>query len=81
MFKKNNGLLVLLVSRNFHFAENHYNFKHQPGTKFKVNHVKSETYGKQSISYLGPKIWNPIPQEIKNITTLAAYICIQFLLI
>ena len=28
MFKMNNELSVQLVSEHFHFAENHYNFKH-----------------------------------------------------
>ena len=56
MFKVSNGLSVQLVSENFDFAENHYNFRHQSETKFKVDHVETETYGKQSISYLGPKI-------------------------
>ena len=46
MFKVNNGLSVQLVSANFHFAENHYNFRHQSGTKFKVDHTETETYGK-----------------------------------
>ena len=67
MFKVNNGLSVQLVRENFHFVENHYNFRHQSGKKFKVNHVEAETYGKQS--YFGPKIWNSIPQEIKNFKT------------
>ena len=49
MFKVNNGLSVQLANENFHFAENHYNFRHQSGTKFKVDHM-AETYGKQSIS-------------------------------
>ena len=56
MFKVNNGLLVKLVSENFHFAENHYNFRRKSGTKFKVDHAKTEIYGMQSVSYLGPKI-------------------------
>ena len=73
MFKVNNGLSVQLVSENFHFAENHYNFRHQLGTKFKVDHVKTETYAKQSVLYLGHKIWNSIPQETKNVTTLATF--------
>ena len=73
MFKVNNGLSVQLVSENFHFAENHYNLRHQSGTKLKVDHVKTKTYGKQSISYLGPKIWNSRPQEKKKVTTLAAF--------
>ena len=66
MFKVNNGLSVQLVRENFHFVENHYNFRNQSGKKFKVNHVETETCGKQSISYFGPKIWNSIPQEIKK---------------
>ena len=56
IFKVNNGLSVQLVSENFHFAENHYNFRHPPGSKFKFDHVNTETYDKQSKSYLRPKI-------------------------
>ena len=73
LLKVNYGLLVQLVSENFHFGENDYNFRHQSGTKFKLDHVATETHGKQSISYLEPKIWNSTPQEIKNFTTLAAF--------
>ena len=73
MLKVNNGLLVQLVGENFHFVENHYNFIHESGKKFKVDHVETETCGKQSISYFRPKIWNSIRQEIKNVTTLAAF--------
>ena len=46
----NKGLSIQLVNENSHFSENHYNFRHQSGTKLKVDHVKTETYGKQSIS-------------------------------
>ena len=73
MLKVNNGLSIQLVSENVYFAENHYNFKHQSKTKFQVDHVKTETYGKQSISYLRPKIWNSILQDIKNVTTLVEF--------
>ena len=61
------------IHENFHFAENHYSFRHQSGAKLKVDHFKTETYGKQPVSYFGPNIWNSIPQEIKNVTTLAAF--------
>ena len=50
----NNGLSVQWVSENVHFAENHYNFRYQSGTKFNVDHVKTEIYGKLSIPYIGP---------------------------
>ena len=73
MFKVIKGLSVQLVSKDFHFTENHYNFRHQSGTKFKIDHVETKTYGKQSIPYFGPKIWNSITQDIKNVTTLASF--------
>ena len=63
MFKVNNGLSVQLVIEHFYFMENHYNFKYQSGTKFKVEHVKTETNGKQSVSCLGTKTWNSIPRH------------------
>ena len=65
MFKVSNGLPLQLVSENFHFAENHYNFRHQSGTKFKVDHVETVTYGKKYMPYLEPKILNSILQELK----------------
>ena len=71
MFKVNNGLLVQVVSENF--SEKHYNFRHQSGTKFTVDHVNTQTYGKQCVSYFGPKTWNSIPKEKKNITSLAPF--------
>ena len=73
MFKVNNGLSVQAISENFHFAKNHYNFRYQSQTTFKVDHVYTEKYGKQSVSFLGPKFWSSIPKEIKSFTTLAAF--------
>ena len=48
LFKMNNLLSVQWVSENFHFAENHYNVRHQSRTKFKVDHANIQTSGKQS---------------------------------
>ena len=64
---------IVKIYENFHFAENHHSFRHQSGTKLKVDHFKTEIYGKQPVSYFGPNIRNSIPQEIKNVTTLAAF--------
>ena len=73
MFKVNNGLSVQLVREHFYFAENHCNFRHQSGMNFKVNYVNTEKYGKQSLSYLGSKFWQSIPQGKKNVIALAAF--------
>ena len=69
MFKVNNGPSVQLDSKNFHYAKNLYNFRHQSGTKFRVDHVNTEKYGKHSVSYLRHNIWISILQETKNVTT------------
>ena len=44
IFKVNNELSVQFVSENFHFVENHYNFRHKSGKKFKVDYVETEIY-------------------------------------
>ena len=37
---------------------------------FVTHNVHTEHYGKATLSYLGPKIWNIIPNEIKSAATL-----------
>ena len=36
---------------------------------FVTHKVRTEHYGKETLSYLGPKIWNIIPNEIKSSAT------------
>ena len=66
MFKKNNRLSVQLASENFQFVDNHHNFRHQSGKKFRVNHVNTKNHSNQSALYLETKILNSILQEIKK---------------
>ena len=70
MFRVNNGLSVQLISKNFILRRILAIVHIHQEQNFKIN---TEKYGKYSVSYLGHKIWNSIPQEIKNITTLAAF--------
>ena len=51
MLKVNNELSLQLVGENFFIEENDYNFRHESKTKFKVDHVNTEKYGKQFVSY------------------------------
>ena len=41
--------------------ENHYNFRHQ--SDFIVPFARTIYHGTESISYLGPKIWDIVPSE------------------
>ena len=36
---------------------------------FVTHNVRTEHYGKAILSYLGPKFWNIIPNEIKSAAT------------
>ena len=46
-----------------------YNFRSQ-ATHFKRENVKTTRCGIQSVRYLGPKIWDMVPSNIKNCSSL-----------
>ena len=49
-------------------VENPYNLRHV--SEFSRPMVKTVYHGTESISYLGPKIWNILPEKLKNIENL-----------
>ena len=56
------------MSNIFKLRENkHYNLRH--ASQFLVDLIHSMSHGSESASYLGPKIWEQIPLEIKNINS------------
>ena len=40
---------------------------------FKSRNVKIVRYGTDSLAYLAPKIWEPVPNEMKNLESLIAF--------
>ena len=40
---------------------------------FKTYNVKTESYGKNSLSFLGPKIWSLIPDNIKVASSIVEF--------
>ena len=40
---------------------------------FQTNNIRTTKYGLESLKYLGPKIWELIPEEIKNISSLELF--------
>ena len=49
------------------------NCKYNTREIFVTNNIRTEHYGKESLSYLGPKIWRLIPNDIKAITSLKMF--------
>ena len=43
--------------------QGHYNLRNQ--TNFEIPHVKTVNYGLESICFLGPKIWDGLPNDLK----------------
>ena len=71
MLKISNKLTVPLMNEIFVKRNNAYNLR-KP-SEFVRPKVQSVFHGKESISYLGPQIWNMIPVDMKNLTTISAF--------
>ena len=40
---------------------------------FKTRNIRTTKYGTETLSHLGPKIWNQIPEEIKGLKSLKSF--------
>ena len=64
MFKVLKGLSSQIMNDIFSLRNIEYNIRSQ--TDFSSSVVHSVKYGHNSLRYFGPKIWNIIPDDIKN---------------
>ena len=71
MFKVSNKLTVLLINEIFVKRNNAFNLRKQ--LEFVRPKFHSVFHGKESISYVGPQIWDMIPVEMKNLITINAF--------
>ena len=51
--------------------ENHYNFRNYNG--FRLPFARTVYHSTESISYLGPKVWDIVPTELKNAQSLNSF--------
>ena len=42
-------------------------------TDFKIPHVKTANYGLESIRFLGPKIWESVPNDLKRKDSVSSF--------
>ena len=71
IYKVFNNLSPSLMSDLFSFRNTGYNLC--GGSKLKSNTVKTVYYGTESISNLAPKIWEQVPDEIKDSKSLNTF--------
>ena len=72
MYKVKNELAPIITANVFTtIPENHYNLRNYNG--FKLPFARTVYHGTESISYLGPKIWDIVPIELKNAQCLNSF--------
>ena len=71
MYKVQHGLSPGFMKFIFLPSTNHYNLRNERA--FKIENIKTVRYGSETISFWGPKIWELIPNEIKNAMSLQEF--------
>ena len=55
------------------FCRRDISYNLRSNSNFAVPNVKSVFHGSESITYLGPKIWDIVPLQLKELTSLNAF--------
>ena len=71
MYKVNNNLSPSFIVDMFPIKEASYNIREC--TEFKRPRVNTVHWGTESLCYLGPKIWDLLPDEMKTAPTLESF--------
>ena len=71
MFQIKHGKAPKIVSDIFTQTTQHYNFRQN--RDFRLCSVKSVYHGSESISYVGPKIWEIVLAKIKETNSLNSF--------
>ena len=71
MFKVKNGIAPKIISDIFKLTNPIYNLRNK--RDFVSNHETTVYFGTESISYLGPKLWDFLPQDVKTLTILTQF--------
>ena len=71
MFKVSNNYSNSLMSEIFDKQNNVYDIRNP--SEFVRQNVRSVFNGTESISFLGPKIWDVVPSELKQLETVNVF--------
>ena len=71
VFKVKNNLAPEVMKEVFVTKDSHYDLRNK--TDFKLYKVRTVSYGTETISTLGPKIWNLLPSEIVTAPTYSIF--------
>ena len=65
MYKVRKDLSPAIITELFEHKEQHY-YNLRNNAEFAIPAIRTVYHGSESISYLGPKIWNILPDRLKN---------------
>ena len=71
MYKVKNGISRDVIKEIFSVRDTQYNLRDQ--SEFLLPNPNTVNFGTESIRFLGPKIWNIIPDDIKNVSPLSVF--------
>ena len=71
MFRISKNFSVPLMSELFYHKVNHYDLRNP--YEFSIPNVNSIFHGQASIRCLGPLIWQLVPSEFKDLSTISAF--------
>ena len=71
MYKVHYGLSENSFNDIFHSRSNSYNLRSQ--CDLDIPSVNTETFGKNSLRYFGPIIWNSVPERLRSIESLSEF--------
>ena len=71
MYKVRKGLSPAVITELFEQKGEHYNLRNN--AEFAIPAVRTVYHGSESISYLGPNIWNVLPDRLKNANSLETF--------
>ena len=72
IFKVYRNISPPIFSEIFHRRDKNYNLR--ISSDFAMPNVRSVFHGSESISYLGPKIWEIVPLELKELARVVELI-------
>ena len=71
IYKTQNNLNPKILDNIFIKRNLPYNLRHT--NSFKTFNIKTIKYGIEALTFRGPKIWEMVPQDIKNSTSLTKF--------
>ena len=71
MYKITINIALTIVSELLSFSNINYNLR--SGSQFHQSSPNTVRNGLENISYLGPKLWNMVPAEMKQKSSLSSF--------